>query len=138
MPAPLWRRLAAALYDLLLLAAMWMVVAMLDTLVAGVAGVPADPRLLRALLFLATWGFFAWFWTHGGQTLGMRAWRLQVRTVDGRSLGLLTASVRFAFAVIAWLPLGLGVLWCAIDRRRRGWHDVASATEVVLLPKGSR
>lgn len=135
VPAPLWRRLAAAAYDALLLAALWMVLAVLDLVVRATLGLPHEPHVLRALLLLSGLGFFGWFWTHGGQTLGMRAWRLQVRRSDGAPLAWPTAVARYAFAWLAWLPLAAGVLWCAIDPRRRAWHDALSATEVVLLPR---
>ena len=136
VPAPLWRRLASAVYDALLLAAILMVVTMADLfLVRGVVGLAYEVHVLRAELLIATVLFFGFSWTRGGQTLGMRAWRLQLRRTDGRPVNWPTALSRFAFAVLAWLPLGLGVLWCAIDSRRRAWHDTLSGTEVVLLPK---
>ena len=31
--------------------------------------------------------------------------------------------------------LGLGYLWCLVDRRNRYWHDYLSGTELILLPK---
>lgn len=136
LPAPLWRRLASALYDGLVLIAIWMVIVMAELFLReGVAGLSYSAPLLRALLVAAAALFFGYSWTHGGQTLGMRAWRLQVRRADGRALGWPTALARFAFAWLAWLPLGAGVLWCAIDPRRRAWHDTLSGTEVVLVPK---
>ena len=57
------------------------------------------------------------------------------RRVDGGPLTWPTALARVAFALFAWLPLGLGVLWCALDPRKRAWHDMLSGTEVVLLPR---
>ena len=135
LPAPLWRRLAAAAYDLLLLAAIFMVVARADVWTRSRLGLPGSVGALRALLLTAGFLFFGWFWTHGGQTLGMRAWRLQLRRVDGGPLTWPTALARYAFAWLAWLPLGLGVLWSALDPRRRAWHDALSGTELVLLPK---
>ncbi|MGQ0587464.1 MAG: RDD family protein [Gammaproteobacteria bacterium] len=136
LPAPLWRRLASAAYDALVLAAIWMVVVMADLfLLQGVAGLPYHAHLLRAELMLATLLFCGLSWTRGGQTLGMRAWRLQVRRVDGRPVTWPTALARFAWAFLAWLPLGLGVLWSALDPARRAWHDRLSGTELVLLPK---
>jgi uncharacterized RDD family membrane protein YckC len=133
----LWRRLAGALYDALLLAAVWMVVVMADTFLRGAARLPYNAYALRAELLLVGALFFGWFWTHGGQTLGMRAWRLQLRRSDGRPVNWATAAARYAFAWLAWLPLGAGVLWCAVDARRRAWHDTLSGTEVVLLPRRS-
>lgn len=135
LPAPLWRRLAAAAYDTLLLAAVWMVLAMADTLVQALAGSAPNVHVLRAVLLGASALFFAWPWTHGGQTLGMRAWRLRLRRADGEPVGWPQALARYGFAWLAWLPLAAGVLWCAVDARRRAWHDTLSGTEVVLLPK---
>jgi uncharacterized RDD family membrane protein YckC len=135
LPAPLWRRLAAAAYDALLLAAIWMVTSMLDALVWGLAGVPHNVHVLRGELLLAGLAFFGWFWTHGGQTLGMRAWRLRLRRADGGAIGWTTALSRYAFAWLAWLPLGLGVLASALDPQRRAWHDRLSGTEIILLAK---
>lgn len=135
LPAPLWRRLAAAAYDALLIAALWMAVAAVDTVVRAVAGLPPQVHVLQATLLLSALLFFGWFWTHRGQTVGMRAWRLQVRRTDGGPLRWIHAIARFGFAWLAWLPFGAGVLWCLIDRDRRAWHDRWSATEVVLLPE---
>ncbi|MGH8481924.1 MAG: RDD family protein, partial [Nevskiaceae bacterium] len=73
LPAPLWRRLASAGYDALLLAAIWMVVAMADLFLRGVAGLPYNVHVFRAELLLAAVLFFGLSWTRGGQTLGMRA-----------------------------------------------------------------
>jgi uncharacterized RDD family membrane protein YckC len=134
-PAPLWRRLAAALYDGLLLVALWLVVTMADTAVRILAGLPPSVRALQVCLLLAALLFFGWFWTHGGQTLGMRAWRLQVRRDDGGPLRWPTAIARYGFAWLAWLPLGAGIMWSVLDARRRAWHDIWSGTELVVLPK---
>lgn len=135
LPAPLWRRLAAALYDGLLLLALWMVLALLDALLRKALSLPYHAGSLRALLVFSGLLFFGWFWTHGGQTLGMRAWRLQVRCQDGTALRWPNAALRYVTAWLAWLPLAAGVLWSAVDPRRRAWNDWLSGTEVVLLPK---
>lgn len=134
-PAPLWRRLAAAVYDTLLVLAIWIVITMADLFLRLAAGLPYNAHVLGAALVISAAAFFGMSWTRGGQTLGMRAWRLQLRRVDGRPVGWPTALARYAFAWLAWLPLGAGVLWCAIDARKRAWHDTLSGTEVVLLPK---
>lgn len=135
IPAPLWRRLASAGYDALVLAAIWIVVVMADLFLRGAAGIAPSVPALRAALLLAAAVFFGASWTRGGQTLGMRAWRLQLRRTDGRPVNWPTALARYAFAWLAWVPLGFGVLWCVVDARKRAWHDTLSGTEVVLLPK---
>ena len=88
------------------------------------------------LALLATWAlFYLWFWTHGGQTLGMRAWRIRLLSAEGATVGLGRALLRLGAAAISTLPLGLGHLWLLLDRDRLAWHDRLSGTRLVLLAK---
>ncbi len=135
LPAPLWRRLASALYDGLLLLSIWMVLMLFLVIGGSYVGAPAPPHVVRAVLVTAGLIFFVRSWTHGGQTLGMRAWRLVVRRSDGTPLSLTRATLRYLLAWVSWLAFGLGVLWCLVDAQRRSWHDVLTGTEVVVLPK---
>lgn len=135
LPAPLWRRLLAALYDGLLLLAIWMAADLLAVIGGDLLGAKPGPAFIRAYLLALSCLFFGWFWCHGGQTLGARAWRLQVRRLDGTALHWPDAMLRFALGALAWLPLGLGLVMCLFDHRRRALHDYFSGTEVVLLPK---
>lgn len=135
LPATLPRRLAAATYDALLLLALWVIVTLFDVIARDALHLPAHPRLLQVLLFLVGLGFFGWFWTHGGQTLGMRAWRLRVRRGDGGPLRWPIAALRYACAWVSWGAAALGILWSLGDPRRRCFHDIVSGTEVILIPK---
>lgn len=162
LPAPLGRRLAAAVYDGLLLIGLWMVALFLDVVLRDLLGLGREWPALRAYVFLIGLGFFGWFWTHGGQTLGMRAWRLQVQTLDGRPPGWLNALGRYATMMACWgiclapallqlprlsrLPyapsatlLCLGVVALALlawraDPQRLAPHDWLSGTRTLLLP----
>jgi uncharacterized RDD family membrane protein YckC len=139
--APLWRRLAAMIYDALLLVALWMTtVALLMMLTGGRLAAPDRPVALHLMEQLAlvavTWGFFAWFWIHGGQTLGMRAWRLRLVDKAGGPVSLATASRRLLAATLSLAACGLGYFWALIDREHCTWHDRLTGTRVVLVPKG--
>lgn len=142
IPAPPWRRLIAAVYDLLPLAGLWMVGTALAVLAARLV-VPSDridlvlrdgwPHVaLQAWLLLLTAGYFVGSWRRGGQTIGMRPWRLTVQTEQGGALDARTAWRR---AACGWfLP---GLIWCWFDPRRRALHDRFAGTVVVLKPKAS-
>ncbi len=112
--AGLPRRLAALFYDLLLVIALAFVAtfAMLpltggeaiSTSTQGVVG-----HLYHAVLVLAVFAYFGWCWTRGGQTLGMKAWRIRLEPADGRRLNWSDALVRFVLgAATAWMAM-LGV-----------------------------
>lgn len=134
-PAGLFRRLAAIVYDTaLLFAILFLATAVLLPLSGGEAIAPHNPWF-TTYLFLIVFFFFAWFWTHGGQTLGMRAWRLRVQQPNGQAITLWQALLRFLTAMVSWGVLGLGFLWVWIDPKKRTWHDRFSETVTVLVPK---
>lgn len=131
----LLRRLGAAFYDGLLLLSIWFMATLLLLPLTGGEAIAAHNPLYTTYLFMISFFFFGWFWTHGGQTLGMRAWRLKVQRRDGGPVTWWHCLLRFMVAILSWLALGLGFFWMYRDRERRTWHDRYSETELVLLPK---
>ncbi|WP_439135497.1 RDD family protein [Pseudomaricurvus sp.] len=89
-------------------------------------------------LILVVECFFWFFWCRGGQTLGMRAWRLQLRQTNGQFASLPQAMVRGLVAPISLALIGLGYWWRLWDKEGRTWHDIASHTQVVQLPKNKK
>ena len=139
-PASLWLRLAAAIYDLFPLIGLWMLTAALALLVAHGSVDPAHPTLawrlgLRIALLAVTGAYFAISWARGGQTIGMRAWRLRVVDANGNALSWPRCVLRFVVACVSLGALALGFLWCLIDARKRAWHDIASGSVLVRLEK---
>ena len=149
-PAGLVRRLAAMFYDFLLCVALMMVVTLVYQQgilrliygsehlreLADRGALIGDP-LLSTLLVFALFGFFAKFWTHNGQTLGMQVWGLRVQNRDGSAISLLQALLRFMIAIASWLCRGRGFLWMLWDKDKRTWHDRYSESQVVRLPKNT-
>ncbi len=103
VPAPPWRRLAAACYDGLLLLAIWMVTLLASLFGQQLLGLGRNDHLNALLLFLAGLAFFGWSWTHGGQTLGMRAWRLRLVREGSGAVRWPVAAVRYATMLASWL-----------------------------------
>jgi uncharacterized RDD family membrane protein YckC len=130
-PASLFRRLAAFSYDLLLLAALMLSFTLLVVAVRLGEPVPPGSVWFPACLAALIATFFCAFWVHGGQTLGMRAWRIRVVRDDGGRLTWPSAAARFAGALVAALPVGLGLWWSLFDDRGRAWHDRWTRTRVV-------
>ncbi|MEO7386143.1 MAG: RDD family protein [Gammaproteobacteria bacterium] len=132
------RRLAAGCYDALLLGALWMMATLAIVALRGGEPVPAG-QIGYQLLLLGTAGlFFITSWLRGGQTLGMRAWRLRVERESGESLDARTGVVRFLAGLLSLGAGGLGLLWLWIDRDELTWHDRLAGTRVVVLPKEHR
>jgi len=128
------RRLMASVYDWLLVIALMMVasvpaVALLDDAVGS------GNLLYQLALAGLVAAFFVGFWTHGGQTLGMKAWRLKLIATDGESITYRQAMQRFFSAFVSLLALGIGFAWSLWDRDNKSWHDHWSDTTIVILPK---
>lgn len=132
------RRLAAILYDSLLLLALLFIASALWLLRSGGQSTPGFNPWLTLYLVMISFAFFAWFWSHGGQTLGMRAWRIRLQNRNPGPFSLWQLALRFIVAIISWLPFGLGFLWSLFDKERLTWHDRYSMTELVVLPKGRK
>jgi len=139
-PAGLFRRLGAALYDgLLLIALMMIVTACLLPLTHGeaitVQAFGMWAHAYQLLLLLVIFGFFGFFWTRKGQTLGMAAWRLHLERDSGGPVTWGDTAKRLLAACLSWAIAMLGYLWVLVDRDKRTWHDRLTRTRVVVLPK---
>lgn len=137
-PSPsLLRRLVAMVYDALLVVALVFVVNGIALAVASQAlqKEVLDPVTVQALTALSVASFFSLFWITNGQTLGMQAWRIKLVDFEGNKPGIIQSLLRCLGACLSAGCLGLGYLWCIVDRHKRYWHDYISRTELILLPK---
>ena len=124
------RRCMAIFYDSMALFAIFFFATWLVISLAGSALPPGHPVLRGVLLSLGCL-FFAGFWSRGGQTLGMRAWRIRLVADDGGPVRLGTALLRCLVALLSWACLGAGFWTALFDRERRTWHDRLSGTHLV-------
>jgi len=128
--AAFWRRLLSMVYDTLCLIGIWFVVGGIAVGLHHGLAVEHSP-VFSLVLLAASYAYFAISWRRGGQTLGMKCWR--IRVVDEHGGGRLTwrqTLARFAVALVSWAPLGLG-FWWALAGSRRAWHDLASQSRLI-------
>ncbi len=132
--AGVFRRIFALVYDIFLIGAIWFGVAGLTVILNGgeAMSVEANQFILLPLLFGATFFFYHWFWTHGGQTLGMRAWRIKIVNAEIGSITIEQSFKRFASGL---LFSGLSFLHAVFRKDGKSLHDLLSATHIVVLPK---
>ncbi len=128
----LLRRLAVMCYDtLLLFGVLFAATILVLPLNRGQAFAPYD--IFYSLYLLAvSFFYFGWFWTHGGQTLGMRAWGVQLVGGGADAISWRQSLLRYLAALVSLVPFGLGFLWAAVDREKRAWHDRFSGTCLVI------
>lgn len=128
------RRLVAMFYDALLLLSVLLVATALVMIVTRGTLNYHNP-FYRTFMFLLCFAFFSWFWLHGGQTLGMRAWRLRVQNRNGGPISIWQALLRFIVAIPSLALFGLGFLWMLVDREHMTLYDRFSESVMVVLPK---
>lgn len=112
-----------------------------DTSVLVDGRVQTDPLLSNILFVLmlgSSSGFYLWFWTHSGQTLGMLAWRIKLVNQEGQLVNIQQGIVRLLAAWPAFFLLGFGYLWMYVDPAGDAVHDKFSKTKVVVVPKSQR
>ena len=132
----LLRRFGAILYDTLLVLALLFLTTI--PFIAMRDGEPVeadDNRLYQLCIVLVIFLFFTGFWSRSGRTLGMQSWGLRLETADGKVPSFWKACIRFATAILSWLPLGLGFFWQLWDKEQLTWHDRLSGTRLRYYPK---
>lgn len=157
----LLKRLLAAFYDgFLILATIFIATAL--TLPFTKGEVATDNNIYMSFyLFAVIYIFYGWFWTHGGQTLGMRVWKQQLVQLNGAAINWQQAFIRVMTGLPAWslfligtlmwmLPdkielaeelsnipkwaFGIvGFIWVLLDNRSNNWRDKLSGTQVITV-----
>lgn len=131
--ATLLRRIAAIFYDVLLLLGVLFAASAIAVAInhGNAVSHPAYYASLLALTFI----FYGWFWTHGGQTLGLRTWNLKLTNKNTNKITWKQAAVRFLCAFVSFLPAGAGFFWMLIDKEGLALHDRLSATRIIKLSR---
>lgn len=157
------KRLLAAFYDsLLILASLFF--ATLLTLPFTKGEIAAENNIYMSIyLFAVIIIFYGWFWTHGGQTLGMRTWKQKLVSLNGNSVSWTQSFIRvltgtpawilFLISLLlwmfpekthvtkylastpAWLMVLVSFIWVLLDNRSGNWRDKISGTQIVTTEK---
>ena len=139
--AGLFRRLFAIFYDCFLLIAILFIFSAIATVLNNGKSIEPGDALYPffvILVFSLCYLYFVWFWIHGGQSLGMKTWRIQLQSCDpernsNRPIDWKIAAIRFFSAIVSWSVFGLGFLWAFFDKKNRCWHDLISKTVLLDL-----
>ena len=156
-----FKRLLAALYDsFLILATAFIATALTLPFTKGEVA-SGNTIYMSLYLFIVIYIFYGWFWTHGGQTLGMRVWKQKLVQFDGSAVNWQQSLIRVITGLPAWglfligslvwmLPdkvkltealthvpgwsLALaGFIWVLLDTRGNNWRDKVSGTHVITV-----
>lgn len=158
--ASLRRRLASFVYEGVLLFGVLMIAGYLFAGLTQQRHALVGRGYLQIFLFLVLGIYFVWFWSHGGQTVAMKAWRIRLLTHDGQPVSQPRALARYllcwlwfvpALIVNAWVAghgaavtfgtLALGVvlygLLVLVNPSRDFLHDAICRTRLVPVTPGA-
>ena len=130
---PLIKRLAASIYELILLIAIWLIFAGIFVAIFGDATHGLKRFALQFLLWSITGAYFVRCWKQAGQTLAMKTWKLQVISRSGLALTYQQLWLRYTLASLGLIALGSGFLWMLFDREGLSLHDRLTGCKVVAL-----
>jgi len=157
--ASLWRRMAAMVYDSLLIFTVLVVVGLTTLPVIQGLGVDRNHIVFKIYLFSAIFVFFGWFWTHGGQTLGMRAWKIKIVQHDNNPVTWPLALFHYALTLPMWgfliyvIAMNSGMVhtpdllartppwalylvalvWFVIDNLPNNWRERIGGVRVIMV-----
>lgn len=154
-PPGLWRRMAAWLYEGMLLFAVVFVAGWLFSTLGQMRNAMDERRtLLQLFLFIVFGIYFGWFWSRG-QTLAMKTWGLRLVQRGGGPVPQWRAVWRYLLCWVwflppllaaRWLPFPVSVgelavlmigwvcIWAVLARfhpEKQFWHDAWAGTRLV-------
>jgi uncharacterized RDD family membrane protein YckC len=133
----LLRRLIAMLYESLLLLGVVAIGFLLPHAVfSTLTRIAAPTHVLWIHLLLLLMLYYVWFWTHGGQTLALKTWKMKIVDHSGRPVRLMQAALRYLIAWPSLLLGGIGIFWALVDREHQFLHDRLAGTRIILTEAG--
>ena len=121
------------LYEALTVAALWMLASAIITTLLGNATQGRPRLMLQGLSLLVISAYFLWCWTHGGQTLAMKTWRMRALQANGAALSWAAALRRYLLAMAGMAFGGATLWWAWFDREGQFMHDRLAGTRLVML-----
>ncbi|WP_296753562.1 RDD family protein [Thiobacillus sp.] len=134
-PAPFLVRIAAMIYESLLVVAVVFVASFIIIPVVGEMHAPWQRHLFQAYIAGILFAYFSAFWLRSGQTLAMKTWRIRLVSRNGDRLRFKQAVLRFVLAFFGLLLAGSGFWWALIDRDGLFLHDRIAGTRLVRVPR---
>ncbi len=133
-----WRRFIALIYDVIIVASIIFVGTFIAImLVSAIWGKQAmeegllyENNLFRVYLFSLWFGYYAVSWMRGGQTLGMKPWRMYVLDNKKNYIDFKQSLLRFSSGF-----LGLGLFLIPFHKEKKALQDIVSSSQTLVKNK---
>ena len=131
------RILASIFYDSILLTAVLFFATMFLLIIPEeIRNSSSSIQVVKVIWYLlVSYIYFAGFWLKGGQTPGMKPWKITLVNREGDPASPKQATLRFFSAILSWALAGTGFLWMIIDRNHYSLHDHLSGSKLIVIEK---
>ena len=126
------RYIAAIIYDGMLLLSVLFIATFLLLPLMNSSAIESGNLVYNLFLLLVAYFYFCWQWHAGGETLGMKSWRLKIKNADGVNPSWSQATLRFVCALLSCALFGVGFLLMLFNQRHRTLHDMLSNLTISL------
>ena len=125
----LWKHIAALTYDIFPILGMFLITSLFFVLLRSGEEVKPQTTWFQLVLFAEVFFYFTYSWKIGGQTIGMRAWKIGIANYP--SLNWQKVSLRFVVGVLSICLLGLGLWYRNWSSKNLTWMDAACGQPVI-------
>lgn len=140
--APVWRRLAALVYDSFILLAISFIYGAAITAISAANHQPETDYqpMFNGVLFPLGWCaalvlFYCWFWSKSGQTLGMKTWKIKlVQKQNALNPKWSQCLLRCLLTPPLVLGFGVGYWYAYSNQARESLQDRLTKTRVIFIP----
>jgi uncharacterized RDD family membrane protein YckC len=136
--AHLHRIIGSVIYDWLVLLGLLMIFGFIAVAanhsLTGEESIKANNHLFQLYILTVVVGYYTYFWQRSGQTVGMKAWKLKLQSIDQQPVSFKQTLVRLVVSVPAYFLGLVGILWVYTPAQRT-WQGLASGTQLIYIPK---
>lgn len=129
----IWKHFAAFIYDIFPLFGILVITSGLTLVFRSGNDVHAYTWWFIALIYCEIALYYIYFWKVGGQTIGMRAWKIKIKPkkINQKELSWFQACLRFLVGLLSIALLGLGIFWKVFSKNKSTWMDMISNSQTL-------
>jgi uncharacterized RDD family membrane protein YckC len=122
------KHIAAFVYDVFPVIGILIVTSGITLILRTGDEVQAHTWWFQVFIFCEIALYYIYFWKVGGQTIGMKAWKIHIKpnNENQQHLSWKQASTRFLVGIFSTALLGLGLFWKFFSKEDKSWMDLSS------------